>query len=273
MLPRQLAVLIFAAGSALAGPVSYATFLNAEGVQSQFASPSDTRVQPGPGSEVTAQADLSQGALRIRTVRTSASGGLGAQALFYDTITFDGSAFEGVFGASYNLNLTATYEGTFTATGTIDSAGVGGRIHVYSGDTVIDSGVFTDVTSLTNFMFIGGPAPVCANGVNGPDLVTHRGFFQFQVSCSVTVTALNPTVKILMNLPGFINAGAATWDLNMMNTATLDLGDLGGRVVRSASGVLPGTLVEDVPEPSTMGLAALALAGFWLRTKRSGMTE
>jgi len=83
---------------------------------------------------------------------------------------------------------------------------------------------------------------------------------------------LNPTVKIFMNLPGFINAGAATWDLNMMNTATLSLGDLEGRVVRSASGVLPGTLA-DVPEPSTMGLAALAAAALWLRRGRRVVTE
>ncbi|MBK9170785.1 MAG: PEP-CTERM sorting domain-containing protein [Bryobacterales bacterium] len=273
MLAKHLAVLACAALPALASPVGYATYLNADGVHSQFVSPSATRVQSGPGSLVAAGADLSQGALRIRTVRTSGSGGLGAQALFYDTITFDGSAFQGLYGASYNLNLTATYEGTFTATGTIDSAGVGGRIHIYSGDTVIDSGVFTDATSLTNFMFLGGPAPLCANGVNGPDLVTYRGFFQFQVSCSVTVTALNPTVRIFMNLPGFVNGGAATWDLDMMNTATLSLGDLEGRVVRSASGVLPGTLLNEVPEPSTMGLAALALAALWWRARRAGASD
>lgn len=250
-----------------AGPVDYATYLAVEGVQSQFVNPADTRTISTGQTLQIGQADLSQGALRTRNQRTSGTGGLATQVLFYDTITFDGSAFEGAFGATYDLTLTATYEGTFSASGTIDSGGTGGRIHVYSGDTDIDSGVFADANSLTNFMFIGGPTPLCANGVNGPDFSTHRGFFTFDVSCTVTVNALNPTVRILMNLPTFINAGVATWDLNMMNTATISLGDLGGRTVYSASGVLPGTADTDVPEPGTflIGFALIGLGLLWRR--------
>ncbi len=157
------------------------------------------------------------------------------------------------------------YDGSFQSNGTIQSAGVGGRIHVYSGSTVVDSSVFQDSTSLLNFLFLGGPTPLCANGVNGPDLTNFSGSFSYSVSCSVTVNALNPTVRIFMNLPTFLNASAATWSLDMMNTATLDLGDLGGRKVFSASGVLPGTQPAPVPEPSTVALTAAGLAFAILR--------
>jgi hypothetical protein len=255
-----------------AGPVNFGTFhLTNSGTESQFSSPIWTRTESDGSISLISQADLTQGALRTLNQRLSGSGGAATQTLFFDTITFNQSAFQGSFGATYNLTLTATFDGFFNATGTIGtSSGVGGRIHVYSGNTVIDSSVFDDTNSLINFLFINGPTPLCANGVNGPDFQTHRGPFTFSVSCTVQVSAANPTVRFFLNLPVTVNAASATWEANMLNTARLSLGDLGGRQVTSASGVFPGTVETAVPEPGSLTLAGIGLALAVARARLTG---
>ena len=96
-----------------AASVDYATYLLAEGSQSQFTSPSAARENITAESHLLAAANLANGTLRILNRRDSGIGGLGTQALFYDTITFASSAFHGTFGATYNLNLTARYGGAY----------------------------------------------------------------------------------------------------------------------------------------------------------------
>ncbi|MFN7919300.1 MAG: PEP-CTERM sorting domain-containing protein [Bryobacteraceae bacterium] len=255
-----------AAGAAfgVAAPIQFGTYLYADYAETGFsAQPVSQFSNPVAQTEINnslvhliSRADLATGTLKTLNQRLTGFGSTGTQVLFYDTITFNGSAFQGSFGATYDLTLTATFDGSFNRTGAIDSGGVGGRIQVYGGSTVIDSSVFADADSLTNFLFLGGPTPVCAQGVNGPDLATFTGPFTFSTSCTVTVSAANPTVRILLNLPSFVNGNGASWQLNMLNSATLSLGDLGGREVFSASGVLPGTL-SAVPEPATLGLVVM----------------
>jgi hypothetical protein len=270
-----------------AAPIGFATFIDlavagtTSVVASQFFSPTDTRTNanafgglpgaPPQGTSLFAfgQVDLTQAALRAQNRGTGVvNQGVATTTLLYDTITYDGSAFQGVFGASHQLLLTATFTGTYASSNifglgsaTISSGGVGGRIHVYDGSTVVDSSVFNSSNSLANFLFFGGPTPLCANGVSGPDLATFSGGpFTFSVSCLVTVTAASPSLRIFMNMPSFINATSASWDLNMLNTGTLSA-NFGGRLVYSASGVFPGTEPQPapVPEPATLGLVGAGL--------------
>lgn len=266
-----LAILAVPAMS-LAAPVNYATIVAVQQTwRAQSSGPSDQASLVNSELNLYAGADLSQGALRIRNAGAATDENTGVQAFLYDTLTFAQSAFEGSFGASYDLTVTATYQGTYSTANAFDLAGVGGRIHLYSGATVVDSSVFDTSDNMIDFMFLGGgPAASCAQGVEGPNLNASVGPFSFTVTCQATVTAANPTVRLFMNLPAIFNGGG-TWDLNMMNTATLSLGDLGGRTVYSASGVLPGTEAQTaapVPEPGTLSLLGGALAATAARMRR-----
>lgn len=271
-------------GRALANAVTFGTFIDlAVGgtqsvVQSQFFNHTAQATNansfgglPGGGGFSTSmfafgEVNLQQGTVRAQSTGSGVVGqGVGTTTLLYDTLTYDASAFQGAFGASHNLLLSATFTGTFDSsnvfglgTASIDSGGTGGRIHVYDGSTVIDSSIFNSSNSLGNFLF-NGPAPLCANGVNGPDFSTNpNGPFSFSVSCLVQVTAQSPSLHVFMNLPTFINATSASWNLDMSHTGTLS-GDFGGRLVHSGSGVFPGTQAASVPEPAMLGLIGLGL--------------
>lgn len=256
-----------------AASVSFGTYLYVDGtVKSQFTVPSDSLSLSTPGSGVGFAAAFLTGGTLLEQNSATDTFGHGTEALLYDTITFAGSAFQGSYATTFSLNLSAQFHGNFTKQGTIASGGTGGRITVYDGSTQIDSSVFADPNSLINFLFINGPAPLCAQGVNGPDFSTFSGSsFTFNVACSVTVSPAHPTVRILMNLPAYINpSGLASWNIDETHTATLSLGDLGGRTVTSASGVFPGTQSSASPEPNPALLTGFGIGALLLvRAARS----
>jgi len=260
--------------------VGYATLITLGGttvsnvVKSNFTNPSDQASTSSSSLDLFGAVDLSLGKLRGSSVHsTSAGASSGMNVILYDTLTFNQSAFQGGFGSSYNLPLSVHFEGTFTGTGDFSSSGAGGGIRVYSGNTVVDSSSFADGNSLIDFLYISGPAPVCADGKNAPDFNSLSGAFSFDVTCQVLVDAAHPSVKIFMNLGiGFNMDAGGSWNLDMAHSATLSA-DFAGRDVTSASGVFPNTLstAAAVPEPATLSLAGAGLAiVVWRHRRRTG---
>jgi hypothetical protein len=254
------------AGPAFASPVNFATYIDLgagganDGPHSQFSSPTDSWVSVGPNARAEANVDIANGIMRAYNSGTA--GGANSSSLIYDTLTFGAGAFEGVFGTSYDLTFSAHFTGIWTGTGADLNGSAAGRFFVFSGNTVVDESVFDGPGSLVDFLFFGPPQlnDSCGAGVASLNGSTPNGAFSYDVSCTVTVTQANPTVRMFLNFPVFMNSASSSWTIDMSHTATFSA-DFGGRPVTSASGVFPGTAVDAVatPEPATLALLGAGL--------------
>jgi hypothetical protein len=211
---------------------------------------------------LTSSVNLGQGALKVTNngtggASTPVSGSVTSSiAEYLDTFTILGN-----FSSPILVPFTATFDGDWTQTNT-DFVGLFGQVWFGTSATVED----------------------WSNPSNNPgqDLYDKDALFKsfasdfdgevaLTISGNLELSGLNPSFVAWLRMEAavFSTNSQATWTGDFANTGTLEF-DFTGFTVTSASGVFPGTS-RAVPEPGTIGLAALGLCALALgRRRRAG---
>ncbi len=208
---------------------------------------------------LTSSVNLGQGALRVTNVgsggaSTPVSGSVTSSiAEYLDTFTILGN-----FTTPVLVPFTATFDGNWTQTNT-DFVGLFGQVWFGTSATVEDWSNPTDNPGQTLY---DQPAlfKSFASDFEGDVALT--------ISGNLSLSGLNPSYVAWLRMEAavFSTNPAASWTGDFANTGELEF-DFTGLTVTSASGVFPGTTAA-VPEPGTIGLAALGLCALALGRRR-----
>lgn len=271
------AILVSLASTAGAVPITYAvradtSYLTADPTGTSTVNPhSDQRLTGASSASsvssfagidnrsftLSSSVNLGQGALRVTN---TGSGGAStpvsasvtsAIAEYLDTFTILGN-----FSSPVLVPFTATFDGNWTQTNT-DFVGLFGQVWFGTSATVEDwsnpsnnpgDALYNQTALFRSF----------ENDTDGPVALT--------ISGDLSLSGVNPSFVAWLRMEAavFSTNPAASWTGNFENTGRLEF-DFAGLNVTSASGVFPGTAV---PEPGTIGLAALGLCALVLGRRR-----
>jgi MYXO-CTERM domain-containing protein len=283
-----------AAGSAQAAPVSYiaGTVAQTDGdliidFHQQQSSSSTSTYTPGPQTyeRVDTAADLRTGQVHARAenIATNSPDGQSAYGTAYLADSF--RHLSGLDPFAWNSSTTARFdihidghESLVSGSGEVFNFAMVALI-IYRPGTLDDFVPYCGSNVVTAFFWSVGDRAPATNPCGGAFAGHLSGAIDENLSAVFTPGG-DFDWAFGMSVGGAFNAnlngatGSGQWLQDFGNTATLRYVAPDGAEVQSASGVFPGTgpLVQAVPEPASLALAAVALLGLGAtrRRQRSG---